>query len=254
MRQLIMTKIHSILIIGHGTMGKGISRLLTANNFEVTHIGARNFLADEVSKELNKNFDLVLETAAEDMDIKLAVIQKIADTVSAGVIATGTSSISIKSIQNRLTTDKKLIGIHFMNPPSVIPIVEIVGVDNTTEDVVTSVAEWLTSFAREPIIVSDRPGFALNAMLFSLLNSAVYTYEQTKLSAAEIDQLMITVCGHKLGPLRTLDLVGIDTALAIIRSLHEANPTVNARPSSVLQTMIHEGRLGRKSKRGFYEY
>lgn len=248
-------KIENILIIGKGQMGTGISRLLMRNHISCELIGEREFMSDKFSlATLSMKPDLVIESVREDFVIKSRVIQKISRLLFDVVIASGTSSLSINNLSVNCLRPELFCGLHFMNPPLSINFVELVTSNSTSKDVSDLILKWLKSFDRKVVELSDTPGFLLNALLFPLINRSIYLFDQTDLKPAEIDNALKIVCGHKLGPLETADLVGLDTVLSILTTLHEAEPLLNLKPPSILANLVAQGILGKKSKKGFYEY
>jgi 3-hydroxyacyl-CoA dehydrogenase len=247
--------ISKIAIVGSGTMGNGVTKLLEKYNFDVRLLSARKLMNGELfEKDFIKSADLVIEASSENLESKFEVLRVISDTNSVGTIATTTSSLSIAELSKAISSADRFCGIHFMNPATVISVVEFTPSPEFSLFRKEKVAELLKSIDRIVYETQDQPGFVLNALLFPFLNRAVYLVEGSKLSPKEVDDIMIRVCGHKLGPLATLDLVGLDVSLEIMNILHDRDPKFNLEPANLLSKHVREGRLGKKTRSGFYDY
>jgi 3-hydroxybutyryl-CoA dehydrogenase len=244
-----------VVIVGNGIMGKGISRLLTQKNVSNSIVGGRDFISNPkgFADTLN-NSDIILECLPEDMYLKIQMLHACSVINYEGVVGSCTSSLSINSLQNFSPIPGNFIGIHFMNPPSVIKLVEVVSGDLTSTLTREGIIDWLTSIGSNPIEVEDSPGFLVNSILFVMLNQAAKFYSTSDLSPGAIDAAIKNVCGHKLGPLATLDMIGIDVSIKILEQLHSSEPESFPKPASILYELDREGCLGRKSGKGFYSY
>ena len=246
---------YRVLIVGSGIMGKGISRLLSRQNVEHTLISGHEFLINPNKyQDVLKESNLLLECLAEDFDLKTRFLKVCSDHEYSGQIGTCTSSLSITSLQEYAPNAQKYAGVHFMNPPSLIRVVEIVPGDGTSAETIFQLRQWVDSIGCKIIEVKDVPGFLINSILFVMLNQAAHVFATTGLSAEAIDEAMKDVCGHKLGPLATLDMIGVDVAISIIEELHKRDPETYMPASKVLYTMKSSGDIGRKSGKGFYAY
>jgi 3-hydroxybutyryl-CoA dehydrogenase len=247
--------ISKVVIIGAGTMGVGISKLFQKHNLVPSLFSARKFISDRFAEvDTIENAELIIEASAEDFESKLALLKKLSYINSTGIIATTTSSLSISDLSKCIYDPRRFCGIHFMNPATVIPVIEFtpsVGFLRFKKD---QVIEFLESIDRIVFETLDQPGFVLNAMLFPFLNRSIYMLESSSLLAKDIDQIMMRVCGHKLGPLATLDLIGLDVSLEIINILHSRDPIFNLPPASLLTRLVKEMQLGKKVGAGFYDY
>lgn len=247
--------ISKIVIVGSGTMGTGVSKLLEKYNYDVKLLSARELMSVNLTEiDIVKSADLIIEASSENLASKLELLRIISDTNSVGTIATTTSSLSIAELSKAISSADRFCGIHFMNPATVIPVVEFTPSSEFSLSRKEQVAELLKSIDRIVFETLDQPGFVLNALLFPFLNRAVYMVEDSKLSPRDVDDIMLKVCGHKLGPLATLDLVGLDVSLEIMNILHDRDPKFNLQPANLLLTLVQEGRLGKKTGNGFYNY
>lgn len=247
--------INKIAIVGSGTMGTGVFKLLEKYNFDVHLLSARELMSVKLTEiDIVKSADLIIEASAENLGSKLHLLSIISDMNSMGTIATTTSSLSIAELSKAISPADRFCGIHFMNPATVIPVVEFTPSSEFSLFRKEQVAELLKSIDRIVFETLDQPGFVLNALLFPFLNRAVYMVEGSKLSPQDMDDIMMKVCGHKLGPLATLDLVGLDVSLEIMNILHHRDRKFNLKPARMLLTLVQEGRLGKKTGHGFYNY
>ena len=244
-----------ILIIGKGLMGSSIFKLLKDYNLRVGILGARELVAD-FDQYINAiaRQDLIIECIQEDLAFKRELLFRLSKINEEGLLVSNTSSLSISALQEDLINPGRFAGLHFMNPPKLIVNVELVKGAVTQEKTLDSLRIWLESLNRKVSEVIDTPGFILNALLFSLLNRAAYMFEDLEVEPIVLDRMMIDVCGHRLGPLKTLDLIGIDTSLKILHNLYIQKPEVNLRPARILETLVNKGMLGIKSGEGFYRY
>ena len=244
-----------IVVIGSGTMGKGVHTMLSKNGLESYLLNSRfdeNSLP-EIQVRVSEA-DLIIECIPENFVEKCVLHGNLSQLNKNGILASCTSSLSIKDIQEKVNNPARFLGIHFMNPPSLIPWVEVVPGPHTSNEVLLLTIKLLSQIDRKVVKIQDTPGFALNAILFSMLNRAAYFFEKSKVEPEVIDKLMEGVCGHKLGPLATLDLIGLDTAQEILINLHARDPEMNLKPAPIIKQMVLKGKLGKKTGTGFYEY
>lgn len=236
-------------------MGKGVAKMLNRNGVDPMCISIRpSVLLTEETNEILGSADIILECVSENLVDKKFVLNLCSRQNANALIASCTSSLSIRELQEAVVNPSRFLGMHFMNPPVLIPFVEI-ALGKLTSNLSLQVAsDWLESINRTISIVPDEPGFVVNAVLFSMLNRAAYLFESSEMKAVTIDELMVGVCGHKLGTLATLDLVGLDVALMILGNLYSKDPAKNSAPAPVIQRLVGEGKLGKKSKQGFYTY
>jgi 3-hydroxybutyryl-CoA dehydrogenase len=199
--------------------------------------------------------DIVIEAVPEDLDLKRRVLGELDAIVPQHcILATNTSSLSVTELSVSTHRPAHVIGLHFFNPAPVQDFVEIVRTVVTSDDVVHQVIGFAESLGKEPVVVGDRAGFIANALLFGYLNHAANLYEQRYASREDIDDAMRLGCGYPMGPLALLDLIGVDTAFAILDQMyHQSRDRLHA-PRPILKHMVTAGLLGRKTGRGFYAY
>jgi 3-hydroxybutyryl-CoA dehydrogenase len=247
--------ISKIAIVGSGTMGTGVHKLLEKYNFDVHLLSARKLMSVKLTEiDIVKSADLIIEASSENLESKLEILKMISDTNLVGTIASTTSSLSIADLSQAIISADRFCGIHFMNPATVIPVVEFTPSSEFSLFRKEQVTELLKSIDRIVFETLDQPGFVLNALLFPFLNRAIYMVEGSKMSPQDVDQIMMKVCGHKLGPLATLDLIGLDVSLEIMTILRERDPKFDLPPANLLLTLVSEKRLGKKTGNGFYDY
>jgi 3-hydroxybutyryl-CoA dehydrogenase len=199
--------------------------------------------------------DLVIEALAEELPLKLDVFRELDDVCTENtILSTTTSSLSIMNIAMATQRPSKVIGLHFFYPAPVMKLVEIVPTLLTDEDLVEGSRKLCEQLGKVPVVCRDRAGFIVNALLFPYLNHAVHMLEAGYASREDIDAAMINGCGHPMGPLALLDLVGNDVSLEIIESLYSEFRDPFLAPAPLLKQMVAAGLLGRKTKRGFYDY
>ena len=198
---------------------------------------------------------LVIEAIPERLDLKQALFRELERHAPAGaILATNTSSLSVSSIADAVTTPDRVLGMHFFNPVPAMKLVEIVRSRDTSETTVATaraITEWL---GKTPIVVRDSPGFATSRLGVVLGLEAIRMLEQDVASAADIDRAMELGYNHPMGPLRLGDLVGLDVRLAIADHLHATLGGDTYAAPELLRRMVAEGRLGRKTGEGFYRW
>jgi 3-hydroxybutyryl-CoA dehydrogenase len=245
--------IRKVLIIGSGVIGKSLKRLLENKEINVILVKGSNFVED--LENVKDEPSLIIESVTEDLNIKIKILTHVANKFPNSIIGTTTSSLSINSLQKNLLNPYRFAGIHFMNPPSKITLVELIPGGGTSSRVLEIIETWVSNILNRNVLrVTDRPGFILNSILFSFLNKAAYIQSETGLNPSLIDDMFKEVCGHQIGPLTTLDLIGLDTSLVILQNLFSEEPNLNLPPAPKIIEMVENGLLGRKSKKGFFEY
>jgi 3-hydroxybutyryl-CoA dehydrogenase len=283
-----MTDIHRIGVIGAGQMGSGIAHVCALAGMEVT----LNDITDErvragiatikgnMARQVAKNTitedtrqaalarigaadkledlsdcDLVIETAVEKEDVKRKILTALCPTLKEGaIVATNTSSISITRLAAATDRPEKFIGIHFMNPVPVMELVEVIRGINTDEATYETAKAFVTRLGKKYAVAEDFPAFIVNRILLPMINEAIYTLYEGVGSVDAIDTAMKLGAHHPMGPLELADFIGLDTCLSVMQVLHEGLADSKYRPCPLLVKYVEAGWLGRKTKRGFYDY
>lgn len=205
--------------------------------------------------EAVRGADLVIEAVPERLDLKREILATVAERVRAdALLASNTSSLSITAIAEPVPGAERVIGLHFFNPVPAMALVEIVRGDRTTERAVEEARAFASELGKTPIVVRDSPGFATSRLGVALGLEAIRMLEEGVAGAEDIDRAMELGYRHPMGPLRLTDLVGLDVRLEIARHLHRELGGDRFRPPDLLERMVAEGRLGKKSGRGFYDW
>jgi 3-hydroxybutyryl-CoA dehydrogenase len=199
--------------------------------------------------------DLVIEAAPEKLELKQNILRQL-ETVSDHpfIFASNTSSLSISEIAAPSSHPEAVVGMHFFNPVHIMRLVEIVVGKQTSDDTVQTVTNAGRKMRKEPIVVKDVPGFASSRLGVALGLEAMRMLEQGVASARDIDTAMELGYNHPMGPLRLTDLVGLDVRLSIAEYLHGELGSETFRPPEVLRRMVSEGKLGKKTGQGFYDW
>jgi 3-hydroxybutyryl-CoA dehydrogenase len=199
--------------------------------------------------------DLVVEAVVEKLEVKREVFQALDRITRPEVIlASNTSSIAITRLGAATKRPAQVVGMHFMNPVPLMPLVEVIRGLETSAETVGAVEELARKLGKTPITVNDSPGFVSNRVLAPMINEAIYCLAEGVGSPEAIDQIMKLGMNHPMGPLALADLIGLDVCLDILRVLQEGFGDPKYRPCPLLVRMVEAGRLGRKTGRGFYEY
>jgi 3-hydroxybutyryl-CoA dehydrogenase len=202
-----------------------------------------------------KNVDLVVEAATENLELKLRILKQVSDTVSAQtVIASNTSSISITQLAAVVTHPSRFIGIHFFNPVALMDLAEVIRGLQTSDETAEQARSFASTLGKTPVLVRNSPGFVVNRILCPMINEAILVLQEGLATAEDIDSGMKLGCNHPIGPLALADLIGLDTLLAIMQVFGEGFGDPKYRPASLLKEMVSAGHLGRKTRRGFYNY
>jgi 3-hydroxybutyryl-CoA dehydrogenase len=199
--------------------------------------------------------DLVIEAVTENLPLKKEILGQIdAHVTPAGIIATNTSSLSVTELAASVARPEQFIGMHFFNPVPVMNLVELVVGIRTSTTTIETVRALALRLGKTPITAKNSPGFAVNRILCPMINEAIFALQEGLATAKDIDTAMNLGCNHPIGPLALADMIGLDTLLAILTSLHEGIGDPKYRPAPVLREMVAAGLLGRKSGRGFFQY
>jgi 3-hydroxybutyryl-CoA dehydrogenase len=199
--------------------------------------------------------DLVIETVVEDLEVKIETFRALDAVVGPRtIIATCTSTLPVIDLAMQVSHPERVCGVHFFNPVSAMALVEVVRPLTSSDSTISAVTEFVLACEKEPIEVKDQAGFIVNALLFPYLNNAVRLFEIGIATKEGIDAAMKGGCGFPMGPFALLDLVGLDTSLAILDALYDEYGEANYKPVPLLRRMVSAGRLGRKTGAGFYQY
>jgi len=199
--------------------------------------------------------DMVIESVVEDLDVKKQLFADLDRIVKDGaILASNTSTLPVIEMAVQTGRPEQVCGVHFFNPAPAMKLVEIVRTLASSDDTVAAAREFAERCGKSPVVVEDRAGFIVNALLFPYLNNAVRMLENRTASRDDIDAAMMGGCNFPMGPLALLDLVGLDTSVAILDALYEEFRDPNYAAVPLLRRMVTAGHLGRKSGRGFYDY
>jgi 3-hydroxybutyryl-CoA dehydrogenase len=200
-----------------------------------------------------RDCELIVEAVPEIEDVKLAVFRQLATAVSpTAILASNTSSLSITRLASVTSHPERVVGLHFFNPVSVLPLVEFVTTQSTAPEVISAVEELVgDTLGKSVVRVPDTPGFIVNALLIPYICAAIRMVE-AGVPAADVDSAMTQGCSHPMGPLRLADLIGLDTVHSIASSLYAASGNPHDAPPALLSQLVDAGVLGNKTKGGFY--
>jgi 3-hydroxybutyryl-CoA dehydrogenase len=280
--------IKSVGIAGSGMMAAGIAEVAAKGGFEVIVRGRSEASAGGVLLRLDKSLDIqvekgklsrddadealgrvrttadledlelcgiVVESVVEDLEVKRDLLRQLdLICVEETILATNTSTLPVVDIAMSTTRPDRVLGVHFFNPAPRMPLVELVPAITTSEATVATARQFALDCGKDPVTVKDSAGFIVNALLFPYLNSAVRMLESSIASREDIDTAMRGGCGYPMGPLELLDLVGLDTSLAILRALEGERHDPCCAPAPLLKRMVTAQHLGRKVGQGFYTY
>jgi 3-hydroxybutyryl-CoA dehydrogenase len=278
-----------ISVIGAGAMGNGIAHVFAQHGFKVTLIDVSQAQLDKAITTIGKNLDrmvtkeiirkelkdetlnnistsnsiaegvqhaeLVVEAAAENIELKLKIFQQVDEAAPAGcILATNTSSISITKIAAVTKRPASVIGMHFMNPVPVMKLVEIINGYATSKEVSDTIVELSKQLGKVPCVVNDYPGFIANRILMPMINEAICSLYEGVAGVQEIDTVMKLGMAHPMGPLQLADFIGLDVCYSILNVLYDGFGNPKYAPCPLLVNMVTAGKLGVKSGEGFYLY
>ncbi|MGD2064093.1 MAG: 3-hydroxyacyl-CoA dehydrogenase NAD-binding domain-containing protein [Nitrospirota bacterium] len=283
-------ELQTVGVIGAGVMGVGVSQNLAQTGHRAVMVDvsdevlerARDEISralrfegffnreakersdpDEVLDRIELTTDLerladaqfVIENATEKWEVKEPIYRRIDQICDPSVVfAANTSCISVTRLGGLTERPDRVLGIHFMNPVPMKPTVEMIRGFHTSEESLDTARRLLAAMGKDAIVVNDMPGFVSNRVLMLTVNEAAFVVQDGVAPAADVDLLFKKCFGHKMGPLETADLIGLDTILYSIEVLHESYADSKYRPCPLLKKMVDAGLLGRKSGKGFYDY
>jgi 3-hydroxybutyryl-CoA dehydrogenase len=278
-----------ITVIGAGTMGHGIAHVCAVAGYDVTLVDANPAQLDNALRAVRGNLDkavekgklgadardaalgrlataasladavrdadLAVEAVPERIDLKQAIFREVeAHAPASCILATNTSSLSVGRIGDALADRGRLIGAHFFNPVHLMELLEIVVAESTRPDVLAALQAFGERIGKQTIVVKDVPGFATSRLGVALGMEAIRMVEQGVASAEDIDKAMVLGYRHPVGPLKLTDMVGLDVRLSIGEYLARELGNPAFEPPALMRSMVEQGRLGKKSGRGFYEW
>ena len=280
--------IKTVGIVGSGIMGSGVAEVAAKTGHQVVLRSRRQESADAMLAALEKSLarqvergkleaserdatlsrvtataklhdladcDLVLESVVEDLAVKRELFRELDDVCGEDtILATNTSTLAVIELAMETTRPDRVCGVHFFNPAPMMSLVEIVRPLTASDGTIAEVRAFAEACGKSPVEVKDRAGFIVNALLFPYLNNAVRMLENGTASRDDIDTAMKGGCNFPMGPLALLDLVGLDTSLAILDALYDEFRDPNYAAMPLLRRMVTAGQLGRKSGLGFYDY
>jgi 3-hydroxybutyryl-CoA dehydrogenase len=283
-----MDLIHTIGVVGAGTMGHGIAQVAAQSGYEVVMVDAVPAALERGRVQIGKGLerlvakaklaaedrdqalgrlttagdlaalaqaDLVVEAVVEREDVKRSVLAELDRLCApATILATNTSSISITRLAGATSRPEKVIGMHFMNPVPVMQLVEVIRGLATSQETWEAVEAASRKMGKTPVEVHDAPGFVSNRVLMPMINEAIFCLYEGVGKAEAIDEVMKLGMNHPMGPLALADLIGLDVCLDILKVLQQGFGDPKYRPCPLLVKMVDAGRLGRKSGQGFYSY
>ena len=280
-----MSDPRTVGVVGAGQMGAGIAQVAAVGGFEVTLSDVAPGQLERAMKGIQGSLtklvergrleqpdvdaallriktsaepapaELMIEAATENVELKLGIFSRMDEIAPNGaIIASNTSSIPITRLAAATGRPERVIGMHFMNPVPLMPLVEVIRGLDTSDETVATVVAAAEQMGKTVAEANDFPGFISNRILVPMINEAVYCLMEGVGDRESIDTVMKLGMNHPMGPLTLADLIGLDTCLAIMEVLHEGLGDDKYRPCPLLRTYVEAGRLGRKSGRGFYKY
>ena len=241
---------------GIATIEKSLAKLVSKERMsQLDADSARSRISTAIDRSACADVDLVVEAVPEILDLKLSIFSELDGICKPDcILATNTSSISITEIAAATSRPEKVIGMHFMNPVPIMKLVEVINGKETSESVTSKVLEAAESMGKIPLMCNDSPGFVSNRILCPMINEAILTLQEGVAEPEAIDGIMKLGMNHPIGPLALSDLIGNDTVLHIMNVLHEGMGDAKYAPAQLLIDMVQNGKLGRKSGSGFYDY
>jgi 3-hydroxybutyryl-CoA dehydrogenase len=281
-------EINRVGVVGAGTMGNGIAQAFATAGYEVTLRDIGEAQLDRARSTIRKSLDkfvekgrlgageaaavldrietttdmdrlagcqIVVEAVFENYEVKAATFKELDALLDPqAIIATNTSSIDVTRLAAATSRPDRVIGMHFFNPVPLMQLVEIVRGLATSEETYDTIKELATRLGKTPVAVRDYPGFVSNRVLMPMINEAIFALHEGVASREDIDTVMKLGMNHPMGPLTLADFIGLDVCLDILNVLYEGFKDPKYRPCPLLVKMVQAGHLGRKTKRGFYEY
>lgn len=284
-----MDTIHNTGVVGAGVMGVGVAQSLAQAGYTVVVVDVAEVVLEKAKAEIYRgarfhhflrrggqpqnpdeiigritfttqaaalaNAEFVIENVTEDWAVKQTVFATLDGVcLPQCIFASNTSAIPITQIGGATQRSDRVLGMHFMNPVPLMDTVEVIRGYHTSAETVQTALELLRTMEKEGIVVNDSPGFVSNRVLMLMVNEAICLVHEGVASAEDVDKIFKQCFGHKMGPLETGDLIGLDTILLSLEVLLDQFGDPKFRPCPLLRKMVHAGLLGRKSGQGFYRY
>lgn len=283
-----MMDIQQIAIMGAGQMGAGIAQLCASTNYHIQMIDISQEQLTKAQKSIEKNLDrqvtkgvislqekertlsrlsffeaiqnpesidLAIEAVSENLDLKIRIFKNLdASLQDTALLASNTSSLSITQLADATQRPDRVIGMHFMNPAPLMPLVEIIRGVKTSDTTYAAISTMIYRLKKTPVLSKDAPGFIVNRILMPMINEAIYAVYEEVASPQDIDTAMKLGTNQPMGPLELADFIGLDTCLSIMQVLHQGFGDNKYRPCPLLVNYVIAGRLGKKTGFGFYEY
>jgi 3-hydroxybutyryl-CoA dehydrogenase len=280
--------ISDVGVIGAGTMGNGIAQVFAQHGHPVTLVDVSADALDRGRRQIERSLAklvekgqigagdreaalgrisattelsavsgaaLAVEAVVEDLEVKRRVLQQLDRTLGPeAILASNTSSISITKLAAATGRPGKVIGMHFMNPVPLMPLVEVIRGQATSPETTRTVVDLARDLGKTPVEVNDFPGFVSNRVLMPMINEAIFAVYEGVATPQAVDQVMKLGMNHPMGPLALADFIGLDVCLAILEVLHEGLGDPKYRACPLLKRMVDAGWLGRKTGRGFHTY
>jgi 3-hydroxybutyryl-CoA dehydrogenase len=283
----VATEIQRVGVVGLGTMGAGIAQLCVQAGVETVgrevseELGERareriaHYLGRGVEKgrltpderdaaltrlttttELSalEGCDLVIEAVIEELEAKREIFAELDRLLPSAVLATNTSALPVREIAAATQRPERVVGMHFFNPAPVLPLVEVVQAEASSEEALDTVFAFAQRIGKQPIRCHDTPGFVVNRILIPLLNDCVRVLDEASVTPEDLDTAMTAGVNWPIGPCALIDLIGVDVHVHASEALYDALGEERMRPPSRLVEMQADGRLGRKSGAGFFRY
>jgi len=282
----------SVGVVGAGTMGSGIAQIAAQAGFEslIHDISlplierGRGIISAGLDKRVAKGrmtrgdadavlarirgvesledlgqCDIVIEAAAEDRAVKAEIFRRLSsvppETAEGRILATNTSSLSVTALASSVSEPARFVGLHFFNPAPVMKLVEVVRGHRTSDETVRAVTAFAERLGKVPVVAADSPGFIVNRVARPFYGEALKLLGEGVAEVAEIDRIVKSVGGFRMGPFELMDLIGIDVNFAVTKSVYEQTfGEARFRPHVIQERMVNAGLLGRKTGRGFYDY
>ncbi len=282
------SEIRTVAIVGSGIMACGLAEVVARAGYDVRVASRSQASADGVRRSIDSGFaraiergkatgdqrdeamaristaegfeslgdcDLVIESVIEDITVKLALFADLdRATKPSAILATNTSTLPVIDLALATSRPEQVCGIHFFNPATLMNLVEVVRPLTACDETIGTALSFVSSLGKEAVEVRDHAGFIVNALLFPYLNNAVRMLERGTASIESIDIAMKGGCNFPMGPFALLDLVGLDTSIAILETIHGSFGNPGDAPAQTLRELVAAGHLGRKTKQGFYAY